>query len=60
MKARIIRAVFILMCSVWLGITFLMLGIDEQSFQVAIVGLLIMLAGVAVAYLHLTYRDNDI
>lgn len=60
MKARIIRAVFILMCSVWLGITFLMLGIDEQSFQVAIVGPLIMLAGVTVAYLHLTYRDNDI
>lgn len=59
MRARIIRALFILMCSIWFGVTFLILGIDEHSFELAVIGPLIMLAGATVSYLHLTYKDDD-
>lgn len=59
MKARIVRAIFILMCSIWFGISFLMLGINAQSFLIAMIGLIIMFVGITTAYLHLTYRDGD-
>lgn len=59
MKARIIRAVFIIMCSIWFGVTFIIVGINEHCFELGVVGPLIMLVGTTVAYLHLTYKDDD-
>ena len=59
MKKKTIRAAFILICSIWFGVSFLILGINEQSFQVVIVGLCVMLSGATVSYLHLTYKDDD-
>ena len=59
MRKRFIRAIVIVIGTFWLGITMLMAGITADSIELAGSGVMIMLVGSVVSYLHLTYRDDD-
>lgn len=59
MRKRFVRAIVIVLGSMWLGIGMLMAGITADSIELASSGVLIMLAGAVISYMHLTYRDDD-
>lgn len=59
MRKRFVRAIVIVLGSMWFGIGMLMAGITADSIELASSGVLIMLVGAVISYMHLTYRDDD-
>lgn len=59
MRKRFVRAIVIVLGSMWLGMGMLMAGITADSIELASSGVLIMLVGAVISYMHLTYRDDD-
>lgn len=59
MRDRYIRAAIMMCLSMMLGITLLVTGCQVVSIELAISGILVMLAGAVTSYLHLTYKDDD-
>lgn len=59
MKKRIVRSIVIILGSLWLGLGLFLTGLTESSVELSIAGMAVLFVGVTVAYLHLTYRDDD-